>query len=104
MTKEPKCIGNDSNTSSRATSLNGSIGILEQRRRAAVSLIVQPKTMRFARSLCPKFSKDSLTSRLEACSELEYFIELFGTLKIEYSAIENYTKFYLSLDQILMTN
>ena len=47
----------------------------------------------FACSLCPKFSKDSLTSRLEACSELEYFIELFGTLKIEYSAIEQYTKY-----------
>ena len=50
------------------------------------------EAIRFARSLCPKFSKDSLTSRLEACSELEDFIELFGTLKIEYSAIENHTK------------
>lgn len=60
--------------------------------------------MRFARSLCPKFSKDSLTSRLEACSELEYFIELFGTLKIEIRLLNNIPINNLGLVQILMTN
>ena len=76
------------------------------------------EAIRFARSLCPKFSKDSLTSRLEACSELEYFvinirvlkllknhfIELFGTLKIEIWLLNNIPSSNLSLDRILKKN